>query len=68
MALADYFSPTHGVPTALVVDGDPEACRLAIGLLERQGIASTGASSLAAARAELAAQTVRLRSERGAPR
>jgi putative two-component system response regulator len=39
-----------------VVDDDPQACRLALGLLERQGMAPTAASSIAAARVELAAR------------
>jgi putative two-component system response regulator len=56
VVLADYFSPAHGAPTALVVDDDPEVCRSAVSLLERQGLAPTGVSSLAAARVELAAR------------
>jgi len=56
MTVADYFSPSHGIPTALVVDDDAQVCRLAIRLLERQGMASMSVSSLAAARAALAEQ------------
>jgi putative two-component system response regulator len=73
MNVADHFSPMHGIPTALVVDDDSEARRLAMRLLERQGMAATGVSSLAAARAELAGQAfdlvlsdVRLGDGRGA--
>lgn len=37
-----------------MVDDDPEACRLAVELLEAQGMVATAASTIAAARAELA--------------
>jgi putative two-component system response regulator len=56
MTVADYFSSSHGIPTALVVDGDAQVCRLATSLLERQGMASMSVASLAAARAALAEQ------------
>ena len=37
-----------------MVDDDPQACQLAVGLLEHQGMAATAVSTIAAARAELA--------------
>ena len=55
-SVADYFPPAYGAPTALVVDDDPEACLLAMGLLESQGLAATSVSSLSAARVALTLQ------------
>ena len=56
ISVADYFPPAYGAPTALVVDDDPKACLLAMGLLESQGLAATSVSTLVAARAALTLQ------------
>ncbi|MEA2407953.1 MAG: cyclic di-GMP phosphodiesterase [Thermoleophilaceae bacterium] len=42
--------------TALVVDADPKTRLFTVGLLERHGMAATGVSNLATARAELSVQ------------